>query len=108
MLSFVRDGLRANALKLAAELRAEKLRVEVFPEVSPKLEKPLKYAAGRHVPALAILGENGRGGARRAGPRDSWRRRTRARGSDRSRFADPETGSGAARVGGGLDRQARE
>ena len=32
----------------------------MFPEVSPKLEKPLKYAAGRHVPVLAILGEDER------------------------------------------------
>ena len=38
--------------------RGEKLRVEVFPEVSPKLEKPLKYASGRNVPVLAILGED--------------------------------------------------
>jgi histidyl-tRNA synthetase len=60
MVTFLTDGLRADALTLAAELRAEKLRVEVFPEVSPKLEKPLKYAAGRHVPVLAILGEDER------------------------------------------------
>jgi histidyl-tRNA synthetase len=58
MVTFLTDGLRADALKLAAELRAEKLRVEVFPEVSPKLEKPLKYASGRNVPVLAILGED--------------------------------------------------
>jgi histidyl-tRNA synthetase len=58
MVTFLTDGLRADALKLAAELRAEKLRVEVYPEVSPKLEKPLKYAAGRNVPVLAILGED--------------------------------------------------
>jgi histidyl-tRNA synthetase len=60
MVTFLSSGLRADALKLAAELRAEKLRVEVFPEVSPKLEKPLKYAAGRHVPVLVILGEDER------------------------------------------------
>jgi histidyl-tRNA synthetase len=58
MVTFLTDGLRADALKLASELRAEKLRVEVYPEVSPKLEKPLKYAAGRNVPVLAILGED--------------------------------------------------
>src|SRR5215475_12929084 len=58
MVTFLTDGLRTEALKLAAELRAEKLRVEVYPEVSSKLEKPLKYASGRHVPVLAILGED--------------------------------------------------
>src|SRR5215831_9149321 len=58
MVTFLTDGLRTDALNLASELRAEKLRVEVYPEVSPKLEKPLKYAAGRNVPVLAILGED--------------------------------------------------
>ena len=58
MVTFLTDTLRADALKLAAELRAEKLRVEVYPEVSPKLEKPLKYASSRNVPVLAILGED--------------------------------------------------
>ena len=56
MVTFLTDGLRADALKLAAELRMQKLRVEVFPEVSPKLEKPLKYASSRQVPVLAIVG----------------------------------------------------
>ena len=60
MVTFLTDSLRADALRLASELRAEKLRVEVFPEVSPKIEKPLKYASGRHVPVLAILGEDER------------------------------------------------
>jgi histidyl-tRNA synthetase len=60
MVTFLTDGLRADALTLAAELRAEGLRVEVFPEVSPKLEKPLKYASARRVPVLAILGEDER------------------------------------------------
>ena len=60
MVTFLADGLRADALKLASELRAEKLRVEVFPEMSPRLEKPLKYASSRNVPVLAILGEDER------------------------------------------------
>jgi histidyl-tRNA synthetase len=60
MVTFLSDDLRADALRLASELRAEKLRVEIFPESSPKLEKPLKYAAGRNVPVLAILGEDER------------------------------------------------
>jgi histidyl-tRNA synthetase len=58
MVTFLADDLRADALKLAAELRGERLRVDVYPESSRKLEKPLKYAASRHVPVLAILGED--------------------------------------------------
>jgi histidyl-tRNA synthetase len=58
MVTFLSDALRADALRLAAELRAERLRVEVYPEASRKLEKPLKYASSRAVPVLAILGED--------------------------------------------------
>jgi histidyl-tRNA synthetase len=58
MVTFLTDDLRADALKLAAELRGERLRVDIYPESSRKLEKPLKYAAGRNVPVLAILGED--------------------------------------------------
>jgi histidyl-tRNA synthetase len=60
MIAFLDEGLRADALRLAAELRAEKLRVDVYPEASRKVEKPLKYAAGRQVPVMAILGEDER------------------------------------------------
>jgi len=58
MVAFLGDGLRADAVKLAGELRGEKLRVEIYPEGSRKLEKSLKYAAGRSVPVMAILGED--------------------------------------------------
>ena len=54
------DDLRGDALRLANELRAERLRVEVFPEGSRKLDRSLKYASGRNVPVLAILGEDER------------------------------------------------
>jgi histidyl-tRNA synthetase len=60
LVTFLTDDLRADALKLASELRAEKLRVDIFPEAARKMEKPLKYAAGRLVPVLAILGEDER------------------------------------------------
>ena len=60
MVTFLSDELRGDALRLAAELRAERLRVEVFPESSRKLDRALKYASGRHVPVLAILGEDER------------------------------------------------
>ena len=58
MVAFLGDALRADAVKLASELRGEKLRVEIYPEGSRKLEKSLKYAAGRSVPVMAILGED--------------------------------------------------
>jgi histidyl-tRNA synthetase len=58
MVTFLTDAQRADALRLATELRSERLRVEVFPEAARKLDRPLKYAAGRGVPVLAILGED--------------------------------------------------
>jgi histidyl-tRNA synthetase len=44
-----------EALKLAAELRAEGVRVEVYPEPD-KLGKQMKYAATKGIPFAAILG----------------------------------------------------
>jgi histidyl-tRNA synthetase len=58
MVTFLSDDLRADALRLAAELRAERLRVEVYPEATRKIDKPVKYASNRNVPVLAILGED--------------------------------------------------
>jgi histidyl-tRNA synthetase len=60
MVTFLSDDLRGDALRLASELRAERLRVEVFPESSRKLDRALKYAGSRHVPVMAILGEDER------------------------------------------------
>ena len=60
MVTFLSDDLRGDALRLATELRTERLRVEVFPEGSRKLDRALKYASGRNVPVLAILGEDER------------------------------------------------
>ena len=47
-----------DALQLAAELRAEKLRVEVYPEASRKLDKPLKYAVEPQRAGAGDLGED--------------------------------------------------
>lgn len=58
MVTFLSDDLRPDALKLANELRSERLRVEVFPEGGRKLDRALKYASGRNVPVLVILGED--------------------------------------------------
>jgi histidyl-tRNA synthetase len=55
---FLTDDLRGEALRLADELRAEPLRVDIYPESARKLEKPLKYAGSRQVPVLAIVGED--------------------------------------------------
>jgi histidyl-tRNA synthetase len=44
-----------EALKLAAELRASDLRVEMYPEPD-KLGKQMKYAAAKMIPFAAILG----------------------------------------------------
>jgi histidyl-tRNA synthetase len=52
------ESLRTDALRLAGELRGERLRVDLFPEPGRKLEKALKYASGRNVPVMAILGED--------------------------------------------------
>jgi histidyl-tRNA synthetase len=44
-----------EALRLAAELRATDVRVELYPEPD-KLGKQMKYAASKHIPFAAILG----------------------------------------------------
>jgi histidyl-tRNA synthetase len=58
MIAVLHENLRSDALKLAAELRAEKLRVDIYPDAGSKLDKPLKYASSRNVPVLAIVGED--------------------------------------------------
>jgi len=50
---------RAESLALAAELRNNGLRVDVYPEAD-KLGKQFKYASARHVPFVAILGDDER------------------------------------------------
>ena len=44
-----------EALKLSAELRAQGIRVETYPEPD-KLGKQMKYAAAKRIPYAAILG----------------------------------------------------
>jgi histidyl-tRNA synthetase len=48
---------RAAAVSLAGELRAAGLRVEVYPEAD-RIGKQFKYAAGRGVPLVAVLGDD--------------------------------------------------
>jgi histidyl-tRNA synthetase len=45
-----------DALRLAAELRSEGLRVEVYPEAD-KLGKQLKYASSRAIPFVTVVGD---------------------------------------------------
>jgi histidyl-tRNA synthetase len=60
VVTFMDDQSRAEALRLAAELRETALRVDVFPEASRKFDKPLKYASARGARVMAIFGENER------------------------------------------------
>jgi histidyl-tRNA synthetase len=60
VVTFLDDDSRGDALRLANELRGANLRVDVFPEVSRKFEKPLKYATARGARLMAIFGENER------------------------------------------------
>jgi histidyl-tRNA synthetase len=53
------DEARADAVKLAAELRTGGLRVDVYPEAD-KLGKQFKYASSRSVPFVAIVGDDER------------------------------------------------
>ena len=60
VVTFMDDDSRADALRMASELRALGRRVDVFPEASRKFEKPLKYASARGAAVMAIFGENER------------------------------------------------
>jgi histidyl-tRNA synthetase len=59
MVTVWNDGSRAEALALASELRAGGLRVDVYPEAD-KLGKQFKYAAGRSVRFVAVVGDDER------------------------------------------------
>jgi histidyl-tRNA synthetase len=60
VVTFLDDESREQAMTMAAELRQQQLRVDVFPDASRKFEKPLKYASARGARAMAIFGENER------------------------------------------------
>ncbi|PYQ99675.1 MAG: histidine--tRNA ligase [Acidobacteria bacterium] len=60
VITFMDDDSRAEALRLATELRATKIRVDVFPESSRKFDKSLKYSSARGAGIMAIFGENER------------------------------------------------
>ncbi|MCU1382224.1 MAG: hisS [Acidobacteria bacterium] len=58
VVTFLGEGSRVEALKLAGELRQARWRVDVFPDAGRKFDKPLKYAAARGARVMAIFGEN--------------------------------------------------
>ena len=53
------EETRAEALELAATLRAAGLRVDVYPEMD-KIGKQFKYASTRQVPFVVVLGDEER------------------------------------------------
>ena len=53
------DESRADSVALAARLRQEGLRVDLYPEAD-KLGKQFKYASSRNAPFVAILGDDER------------------------------------------------
>jgi histidyl-tRNA synthetase len=59
MVAMWNDDTRGDALALASELRAARLRVDVHPE-SERLGKQFKYASGRAVQFVAFLGDDER------------------------------------------------
>ena len=60
LVTLMGEELTGDALRLAAGLRAQGLRVDVYPEAD-KLAKQFKYASARGVPFVAVAGEAERG-----------------------------------------------
>lgn len=56
MVALWSEAMIADSLAIAAVLRAQGLRVDLYPEPD-KLAKQFKYAAGRAVPFVVIIGE---------------------------------------------------
>ena len=59
MVTIWNHETRGESLTLAAELRRGGLRVDVYPEAD-KIGKQFKYASARHVPFVAIAGDDER------------------------------------------------
>jgi histidyl-tRNA synthetase len=60
MVSIWNEDSITDAVALAEELRQEGLRVDLYPEAD-KLAKQFKYAAGRGIPFVVVVGEDERG-----------------------------------------------
>jgi histidyl-tRNA synthetase len=59
MVTIWSEETRAETLALASELRRAGLRVDVYPEAD-KLGKQFKHASSRHVPWVAVIGDDER------------------------------------------------
>lgn len=59
MVTIWSDDTREDALGLASALRSSGLRVDVYPEAD-KLGKQFKYASGRSVPFVTVVGDDER------------------------------------------------
>jgi len=59
MVTLWNENARADAVRLAADLRRGGLRVDVYPDAD-KLGKQFKYAGSRGVPFVAIVGDDER------------------------------------------------
>jgi histidyl-tRNA synthetase len=59
MVSIWSEESIADSVKLAEELRRERLRVDLYPQAD-KLAKQFKYASGRGIPVVAVLGDDER------------------------------------------------
>jgi histidyl-tRNA synthetase len=59
MVSIWSEESIADSVRLAEELRRHRLRVDLYPQTD-KLAKQFKYASGRGIPLVAILGEDER------------------------------------------------
>jgi histidyl-tRNA synthetase len=57
MVTIWSEGLKADALGLAAELRAAGIRVDVYPEAG-KIPAQFKYASSRSYPFVVVVGED--------------------------------------------------
>ena len=59
MVTLWNEDSRADALALAGEFRREGIRAEVYPDAD-KLGKQFKYASSRHIPLVAVVGDDER------------------------------------------------
>jgi len=59
MIAVWRDAAQ-DALSLASELRAQGLRVDVYPDRDSKLGPQISYASKRSIPFVAFIGEDER------------------------------------------------
>jgi histidyl-tRNA synthetase len=59
MVTLWNEASRADAVALAGELRAAGLRADLYPDAD-KLGKQFKHASSRHVPLVAIVGDDER------------------------------------------------